>query len=397
MAIDDHAEPGACAEISPGHAGVSPALASAPPTGRRAAGVPREGYRPREVSAHAPGQSLRRARSRAIVTSLVLALCLQSHGAELYVAFWNVENLFDTRDDRRTHDDEFTPSGGNNWTEERLNQKFKKLAQVINEMNGGRGPDILGLAEVENRQVLESLVRGHLKRRYAIVHRDSPDERGIDCALLYDPSVLKLEGSRFILVRLAAGDRTRDIVETELRTGGAALHVFVNHWPSRWEGAEKSEPKRCLAAAVLRRRVDELLQASANSDLLVMGDFNDLPSDRSVVEVLKATGERGRLVPGQLLNSTWPVHLDKTIGTMKYRGEWMTFDQIVVSQGLLDRTGFSWAKPEACVFMRDYLLVREGRFRGNPFRTYAGQYYVGGYSDHLPIYCRISCREAAEP
>lgn len=262
------------------------------------------------------------------VLSLLLAgLSITLHAGEktYLAAFWNVENLFDTVDEPLTRDEDFTPTGKYQWTEERLRNKFEHLAQVINEVN----PDLLGLAEIENKAVLLQLVRGYLQRKnYAVIERDSPDERGIDCALIYDSTLFYLKELRFHPVLLAGGDRTREIVEAvlipiERRNAPDAprLYVFVNHWPSRWGGTKETDPKRRKAAAVLRARINVILQTHPAADILIVGDLNDHPDNASVLKVLGARPSYNKMLSLDLYNTTWPLHLNPDAGTYMHRGQ----------------------------------------------------------------------------
>lgn len=335
---------------------------------------------------------------RMVTLTLLSVFSLWGAGDPYFAAFWNVENLFDTVDDPRTNDQEFTPTGKSEWSSERLNTKYQHLAQVINSMNDGQGPDILGFAEVENRYVVETLVRDYLKRKYTIIHQESPDERGIDCALLYDPTRLTLIHSEFIPVALPKNDHTRDIVHGEFAVGkkkpstkliNQTLHVFINHWPSRYGGEEKTDPLRKMTAAVLREHIDLLQRVDSGADILILGDLNDYPENASVLNVLAAKPSPDNLLPGELYNSTWPIFIDPTQGTSMYRGKWNVLDQVILSQGLLDNRNFSWIKGSTGRFLEPYQLQADGKYKGNPNRTYAGGNYLGGYSDHLPVYCKI--------
>ncbi len=303
---------------------------------------------------------------------------------ELVVAFWNVENLFDTIDDPHKNDNEFLPDGKKKFTEERLELKFEHLSRVVLDQNYGKGPDILGLAEVENRDVLETLVKDYLKNDYQIVHQESPDRRGIDVALFVRNGI-KITDSRWLAVHLD-GRPTRDILETTVEIAGKKLTVFVNHWSSRWGGQEKSEPKRIAAAEVLHDRISNILQDNPKADFVIMGDFNDDPNNKSIYQVLGATEH-----PGGLFNTTWNIWKNPEKGTLKYRGKWNTFDQIIISNGLLDDLGFQWTENSTKPFDADYLINSSGKYKGYPFRWYGGDYFIGGYSDHLPVSCTIIC------
>ncbi len=327
---------------------------------------------------------------RIIILVLISGLSLWAESGKWFMAFWNVENLFDTVDDPRTNDDEFTPTGKSEWTQARLETKYQHLAQVINSMNAGKGPDVLGLAEVENRAVITALVKGHLKRKYKIIQQDSPDERGIDCVLLYDPAVITLKRDRFIPVQLPDNDKTRDIVEGQFVVAGKSFYVFINHWPSRWGGTEATDPLRRIAAATLRSQIDILQKADPAVDILIMGDLNDHPGDPSVLQVLAAKPNPDKLLYGELLNTIWPLNQDPRAGTYMYRGQWSVIDQVIVSRGLLDNRNFTWVKGSTGRFLKSYMLQQSGKYAGYPNRTYAGGNYLGGYSDHLPVYCEIS-------
>lgn len=329
---------------------------------------------------------------------LVLLPAPDCHSAdgpdELFVAFWNVENLFDTIDDPQTEkDEEFTPSSDKKWTQTRLEIKLANLARVICDMNSGRGPDVLGLCEVENRRVVELLIQklGKLKRRYGIVHQDSPSFRGIDCALIYDRSVCDLAESRFHRID---GMTTRDIVEAQLHVDDRPLTVFVNHWPSRYNPDEA----RVKVAGVLRRRIDDLLQADRTSDIVVIGDLNDTPANVSVSGTLQAKTKpagSGR----ELFDLMGRLHDDPTAGSYVYKNEWSVLDHVIVSQGLMDDSGFALVPSSGGTILRDYQLYtpRDPKQIPKPSRSYTGPYFhQAGYSDHLPVACRIRVRPASE-
>lgn len=334
-----------------------------------------------------------------IVGTLAVTVMLvpAARGESYAVAFWNVENLFDTVDDPAVAgDEEFTPSAPKAWSEERFGAKLKNLGQVIADMNAGKGPDVLGLAEVENRFVLEQLVAQlePLGREYDIVHKDSPSGRGIDCALLYDRKTLRLDGSAFLAAPVA---ETRDIVEARLAAGGDRLFVFVNHWPSRL--GDQTGAERCAVADMLRARIDELLSHDAAAEIVVIGDLNDHPADASVAEHLRAASQPtasapssapAATQPANLLNTTWAIHASGTIGSYNYQGKWEIIDHVILSPGLLDAAGFAWKAGSTEVFVRDYMLYKPGTPQARPNRTYGGRdQYFGGYSDHLPVVCVV--------
>jgi len=302
----------------------------------------------------------------------------------LHIAFWNVENLFDLDDDPRVDgDEEFTPAGSKEWSEQRLETKYQHMARVIDDMNHGRGPDVLGLCEVENREVLRGLLPFlHTGRDYAIVHQDSPSDRGIDCALLFDPAVLSLRSSAFFFVD---ADNTRDIVRVEFVARSHPLTVFVNHWPSR--GGDREGTGRKRAARVLRAEIDKILTLDPAADVVVLGDFNDEPDDASIAGVLRAL--RAPAGEGDLLNTMWEIHTDENLGSYCYRGKWQTLDQLIVSPGLRDPDGFSWVEGSTTVIRQPYQMFHPGKADERPDRTYGGDRYYGGYSDHLPVCCQL--------
>jgi endonuclease/exonuclease/phosphatase family metal-dependent hydrolase len=306
---------------------------------------------------------------------------------EFYFASWNVENLFDLEDDPHVElDEEFTPEGPRQWTAERLERKLKNLASVISKMNGGRGPDVLGLCEMENRKIVEMLLEklAPLGRKYEIVHQDSPSDRGIDCAVLYDSGVFGLAESKFHFVD---ADKSRDIVEVRLRRNEADLFVFVNHWPSR----NNDESQRITAATVLRKRVDDILAADPKADMVLMGDFNDEPENVSVKEHLRTTAAKDHLPPGTLYNTTAALR-DANKGSFVWDDQWQLIDQIFISPGLLDAAGYHWKEGSSELISSPELLYQP-TFPGSiarPAATYTRDgYQENSYSDHLAVACVI--------
>lgn len=334
-----------------------------------------------------------------MLIALLLSFALSVLGADeiadqIYVAFWNVENLFDTDDDPEVAlDEEFSPSGAKQWTEERLERKLRNLARVIARMNREKGPDILALAEVENRKVVERLVAvlHELPRTYRIVHKDSAGSRGIDCAIVYDSKRLELIGERFHRVERTE-QPTRDIVEAHFSVSrGEQLLVFVNHWPSR----AHDEQDRIRVARVLRDRMDQLLSDDPQADVLVMGDFNDFPDQPAMRETLRSVEFREEATDGRLLNTMWPIFHSGNRGTYVYLDKWETIDQILVSPGLLDGRGLQWQSGSSDTFIGapDQLFDPPGPGIPRPNRTYSGDVYHGsGYSDHLPIKAQLKRR-----
>jgi len=303
------------------------------------------------------------------------------------VVFYNVENLFDTLDDPRTNDDDFLPGGRYAWTGERYARKQAKLAEAIAWAGGGL-PVMIGLSEVENAAVVKELASTPpLDGGYTLVHQDSPDRRGIDVALLYRGSHLREVENRSITVRLGRGS-TRDILYVLFTVaGGERLHVWVNHWPSRWGGREATDPSRAVAARTLRKDVDRVLSAEPDARLLIMGDLNDEPPDHSVAMALGAATDTSGTA--DLVNLMARRKAGSALGTFNHQGDWSILDHFIVSPALLCGRGRRPCIAEARIFWDERLLFKHPRFGLVPDRTYSGDRYIGNYSDHLPIVLRF--------
>lgn len=306
--------------------------------------------------------------------------------------FYNVENLFDTENDSLTNDDEFTPDGARFWTKKKYWEKLHHIATTIVAIGGWSPPDIIGLCEVENRQVLDDLCKkSELKNlNYSIIHKESPDKRGIDVALLYQKSTFVPLFYKALKVDFpfSPGSTTRDILYVCGKTKNHdTLHVFVNHWPSRWGGQLESESRRMQAANVLRSEIDSIFTENAKAKIVIMGDFNDYPENKSITDVLKAGANFDNIVSGELYNLSAFIKKTTGLGSLKYEGEWGILDQIIVSGGLLTaQTGLRTSKENAYIFNADFLLTDDEAYAGKKnFRTYSGYTYLGGYSDHLPV------------
>ena len=312
------------------------------------------------------------------------------------IAFYNVENLFDPRDDLDNDgDDEFLPEATKRWTTARYGAKLSLLARVIDSMgavSGAGAPALVGLAEVENAGVLADLTAaleaGGLD--YDYVHFDSPDYRGIDNALLYRPGAFAPLAQRAVEVSLPPREgrtrrrTTRDILYVKGLLRGDTIHYLVNHWPSRGGGEEASRPGRFYVAEVVRGLVDSIRGVNPAADVIIGGDLNDDPEDASVVRVLGAAGRRD-LVTGGLLYNPFVALQRRGEGSLGYRREWNLFDQLLFSEGLA-RHGGDWSVRNVQVFAPAYLLQDAGAYAGFPARTYVGDDYRGGASDHLPVY-----------
>ncbi len=310
------------------------------------------------------------------------------------IGFYNFENLFDTLDAPDIRDEEFTPEGDNRYTAEIYREKQDRLASVVAELATDLTPDglaLLGVAEVENRSVLEDFVR-HPKirdRNYQIVHYDSPDERGIDVGLLYQPKYFTVTGSKAYPLLLYENDSTRNFTRDVLYVSGRfddePLHVLVNHWPSRSGGEARSQPLRNAAALLCKQICDSLLAIDAEARIVIMGDLNDDPISPSVKQILNAKRKVGQVKDGGFFNPMYDF-FKKGMGTLAYRDAWSLFDQIIVSHALVreDQPGFRYLR--AVIHNEPHLVQKSGHFKGYPYRTFGGGQYLGGYSDHFPVY-----------
>ncbi|WP_432412585.1 endonuclease/exonuclease/phosphatase family protein [Rasiella sp. SM2506] len=299
-------------------------------------------------------------------------------------AFYNLENLFDTEDDPKTLDDNFTKNSSMRWNEKRFRKKIRKLGSIIQQIgyNDINFPPVLvGVAEVENRYVLEQLVASKFlqQKNYGILHFDSPDERGIDTGLLYRKDYVTVVGQQAhqVLIENEHGDRdyTRDILSAHLEIEGHSFYVLVNHWPSRRAGEALTAPRRLAAAKKNVELVEALKAKNPQARIIIMGDFNDDPKSESIQHLVT----NGFYNPMELL-------LTHETGSTSYRGAWNLFDQILVSHNFMRQHENPFQFDGATVFNMKYLTEYKGRNKGNPFRTYLGKKYTGGFSDHFPIY-----------
>lgn len=310
------------------------------------------------------------------------------------VAFYNLENLFDIEDDSLTFDDDRTPEGKNRWTRKRYLTKIEKLSRVISGIGHGitgSPPDLIGLCEAENQEVLSDLIEHPNLRQgnYGIIHFDSPDERGIDVALLYKKKVFSpvAFSSHRLLVYNSDGERdyTRDPLVVSGLLDGEMFHLIVNHWPSRSGGQARSDPFRKAAATLNRSILDSLAAVSPGSKTIVMGDLNDNPDSDSLKKVLKTQGDTSGLLEETLYNPMEDL-FKKGAGSLAYRDTWYLFDQILLNRALVKVPPGQYHFWQAGIYNPDFLMARRGRFRGYPARTYSGGRHTNGYSDHFPVY-----------
>lgn len=316
------------------------------------------------------------------------------------VAFYNLENLFDTVHNEGVNDYEYTPTGANKWNSMKYMSKLKNMSYAISQIGLDFSPVgvvIIGVSEVENQGVLEDLVRqpAIAARQYSIVHYEGPDRRGVDVGLLYNPRYFTVSSSKtFFLGRKFLGDTkykdspdstflTRDQLLVSGYLFGEKIHVIVNHWPSRTGGEVSSAPLRNAAASLTRSIVDSLFNADSDAKIIVMGDLNDDPSNESCKTVMNAKRDASDATGTALYNVFWKT-LDSGVGSLAYQGKWNFFDQIMISPAFLttDRTKLHFWKSE--VFNRPFLTIQEGADKGTPFRTHSRGVWINGYSDHYP-------------
>jgi hypothetical protein len=317
-----------------------------------------------------------------LLVLLIIIFVNQSCKQELTtVGFYNIENLFDTLDNPHTNDNEFLPGSEKDWNTEKYTNKLDSLAKIIALIGDKNGPEILGLCEMENKAVLEDLVTRPIiaDLKYEIAHLESNDYRGIDVALFYKPE-FTLDTLRAISVSLDSQPRfrTRDILHVQLSHKKLGLtHFFINHWPSRIGGSDKTEYKRMAASNALKNELQLILESDPEAQVIIMGDFNDEPVNNSLknieetgfVNVLAGLDSAGR-------------------GTYCYRGDWNMLDQILLSPSLLDRKGVTYVDDSANILELDWMKQKgeDNRYAGYPLRTWGGRLYLGGFSDHFPVY-----------
>jgi len=314
-----------------------------------------------------------------IVIWLILILFCTSCSSKtepLSIGFWNGENLFDINDDPSTNDEEFSLGGRKNVTEDIYNLKIKHSAEVLFDLN----VDILGLCEVEHASVLKDLNKAYSVRDYAIIEYESPDERGIDNALMYDPKYFEVISSKPIPNTLPGGDKTRDILYVKGKYAGETVHIFVNHWPSNYGGRKEAIPKRAATAQLIVREILSILELDASAEIILLGDFNENPDEMNV-QSLKTVG---------LSSLMEPMLGEANKGTYVYRGEDLFFDQIIIHESLKDQEGLVIVPGSIFILDQPKYRQQEGDYKHFPFRFWAGNKLLGGYSDHLAIRVEIT-------
>ena len=333
-----------------------------------------------------------------LVGAMLVAFAQKPHK----VVFYNLENLFDTINDPNKNDEEYLPEGARKWTTYRYNQKLANMSRVLFDiaLEDKNFPAVIGVSEIENRLVLEDLLATPklAKANYRIVHYDSPDRRGVDCAFFYRPNQFELEGSEAHRISFPGQPNflTRDLVAMWGKIEGEPFYFIVSHWPSRLGGKERSQHSRDFVAAKCKHICDSVRTANPATKVVIMGDFNDDATDKSVTDVLGAKGNSKKLQPNDMYNPFYAM-LKAGYGTLAYRDAWNLFDNIVVSENLA--TGSTGelkvqkkqgAKYYGNIFIRPYMIQQEGQYKNYPLRSFVGTNFQNGYSDHFPVYIYIA-------
>lgn len=340
-----------------------------------------------------------------LITIILLAVLLPRLGfaqQPYKVLFYNVENFFDTINDPEVLDDEFTPNGTKAWNDTKYKKKLHNVERVLFDVSAmdKSYPIVIGLCEVENRNVLEDIVSTPklTPANYRIVHYDSPEARGVDVAFVYRPDVFKKEGEKAVrtVVPSLPNFRTRDILTMWGTIENEPFFFMVAHWPSRTGGKEPSEFKRIAVAAQMRSIADSVLVANPNTKVVVMGDLNDDPTDKSIAQSFGAKFNLKKLDSGDFYNP-FAEMLKAGFGSLAYGDAWNIFDQMIVSENLA--TGSTGklklqrypadSKFYGNIFKQHYMVQKEGQYKGYPLRTYVGDSFQNGFSDHFPVFITI--------
>jgi len=320
---------------------------------------------------------------------LLLSSCSRKSTQNFSFAFYNVENLFDTINDPGISDGRYVPDSDLQWDTEKYQHKLDNLAKVMAVVDSTGFPSVFGLSEVENLAVVKDLINHpELKKaNYMILHKDSPDGRGIDVALLYQPKKYQPIETRFIKPDFPDNpkSKTRDILYSKGLVGKKdTVHIFVNHWVSRWGGQEKTEPHRIILGQLLKHISDSIFSVNPDANILIAGDLNDNPDDKSIADYLKAKIPAERASPQTLYNLSL-ISYKNGKGSLYYKS-WDMFDQIIVSTALLNGdNGLKTNSNQQTVIKKDWMLYQPKKGPARPSRTATKNYY-GGFSDHLPVF-----------
>ncbi len=315
----------------------------------------------------------------------------QNEESEIYIASWNLENLFDNIDDPDKRDSEWLVDGAKQWSNDRLDKKIKNLSKIIRYMNDLEGPDILGVQEVEHQHLLDTLLSRHFcDKNYKISYSETLDRRGIDNGVIYNADKFEHVETLSHEVKLDSGYPTRYVFQTTLQlvNSNVILHTFVNHWPSRRGGKEKSNPNRVRAAETLVAAMEKIYVEEENPNIFIIGDFNDEPENESLLKTLGAAkffcdstlsyGDK------RFYNLSYD-EFSRGWGTYLFRGNWNMLDQIIVSRNLIDDTYFNYICNSFEIIKPELMVTRTGPYKGAARPTFGGRTYLGGFSDHFAV------------
>lgn len=336
-----------------------------------------------------------------ILLALMLIACVSASAQKSFsvygVGFYNLENLFDTQHDEGKNDYEFLPEGSYKWNDMKYSHKLHNMARVLSELGTdvlpGIGCAAIGVSEVENAHCLDDLVAQPelAARGYKYVHVEGPDQRGVDCAMIYNPALFEVEDVTLYPYKyelqedIDKGRATRGFLTTKGRIAGDPVAVIVCHLPSRFSGSYYRE----LGARQAREVVDKLLAENPERRIFVMGDMNDDPTNKSMTDGFRCKADVDKVGPDDMYNPWYNILVKQGKGTLMYDGSWNLFDQIVMSSNAVNKKGekdFSMLKfLKNEIFRRDYLFQQEGKYKGSPKRTTAGGVWLDGFSDHLPV------------
>lgn len=334
---------------------------------------------------------------KALLLFAAALICLSSFAKgkkDITIVFYNVENLFDTNNQPDKWDDDFTPEGKLKWTATRYQNKLTNISKVLSSIEENELPEIIGLCEIENRTVIEDLInhKNLEKGKYGITHSEGPDKRGIDCALVYQKEIFKYIKHETISIEFPMNKeyKTRDILYVQGIIGkNDTINIFVNHWPSRRGGLEKTEPKRIFVAQQLRKAVDKIQDKNADAKIIIIGDLNDEPSNRSVKLTLMANNNSNVFNPKGLYNLMYNLETNNE-GTYNYKGKWNMLDNLIVSNSLLNgKFGYQTQHDAGKIYREKWICYKNRKGVYTPSRSYGGPRYYGGFSDHFPIYFQL--------
>ncbi len=323
---------------------------------------------------------------------------VETRAQQARIVFYNVENLYDIQNDSITNDDEFSAGGSKYWNYDRFRRKIVRIYQTLVAIGEGEMPAVVGLCEIENRGVLNRLIYDTPLNRmdYRFIHRESQDARGIDVALLYRPDIFQPDSAAWLTVPMPEGETTREILMVKGRLWQSdTVYFYVNHWPSRFGGAGASTSKRISAAGTLAGSVKEVFLKNRNANIMAMGDFNDEPEDESLLAIGKILADSLKDERLLLTNLSARKSITDFEGTIKYKGAWSTFDQVLVSPAIINGAGgCQLVSDKTEIFKAGFLLEPDETYTGyKPFRTYSGPQYHNGFSDHLPVSIMVEKKE----